>query len=217
MSWCRQAITARLLVPLGLGGGIALFNSTQPQHFTLFQEFDILLGFLFSYKVTLHWWSQIHEPRLILPLQAFLLPWVMCGNEIQSPICNRQQRSWGSLPPCLLSKDWTMLWEIARKLAVLKKIRAPQVQHLTGKLLHSTCNGLFWPLNFLNMQSGMISAIYDTVKPKASFDRDERPIRPIVAALPDFDEERKERLLQEKRRNWDLLAFGMQAFSLNWR
>lgn len=47
---CRQALKPRLLVPVGLAAGVALYNSWAEQPLAGVEEFSLLGGFL-SYKV----------------------------------------------------------------------------------------------------------------------------------------------------------------------
>ena len=101
------------------------------------------------------------------------------------------------------------------------ELRTCDLGNLSGLQLHSStgsCNELNILLQklplvarfdcYLNkcidamllLQSGLIAALYDDLKPKANRERDERPVRPSLAVLQDLEEERKERLLTEKIR-----------------
>lgn len=117
---CRQALTARLLIPFSLAAGVYLFNATQNRYFTLFQEFDMLLGFLFSYKVslapgtswTLCWkswnsWRQLHDishDMWILNFYSRLMSFFQLGNANNFNTCWRfaQQQGIRSVVPFLI-------------------------------------------------------------------------------------------------------------------
>ena len=53
---------------------------------------------------------------------------------------------------------------------------------------------------FAGVQSGLILALYDDIKPKVRLEDDVRPERPNLAALADLEEERQLRLLGERQR-----------------
>ena len=51
------------------------------------------------------------------------------------------------------------------------------------------------------MQAGLFLKLYDDMKPKFGKDADKRAERPTLAALPDIEEDRMERLLRERQRH----------------
>lgn len=53
---------------------------------------------------------------------------------------------------------------------------------------------------FASLQSGLVLALYDDIKPKARSEDDVRAEKPSLAALADLEEDRQVRLLGERQR-----------------
>ena len=75
---------------MSLAAGVYAFNATQAQYVTLLQEFDILLGFFFSYKVCLQAPVTAQTPLLADADQVDRKGFCIClGPEQQSAISCR--------------------------------------------------------------------------------------------------------------------------------